>query len=215
MFSRYIILVWWEVVWLEKYILQQFQDYSTGSEYAWTRQGAGVSLCSTRSAVSTPVLPPHLNGGMNSAQGMLFCLKLFRQLKLFVFFNISIGIFSICMIYSYDINEFVLVLIILKHITSDLYVMINSRREGILGCLLHWSQKFYNDVFIIRWFNNYGDFYWILNGWFIELSVQTLLLSLGMCRNFSAIVISLFKILVKNYITVNDMYKVGTLQLWL
>ena len=81
----------------------------------------------------------------------------FPSVKIICLFNISIGIFSICMIYSYDINEFVLVLIILKHIISDLYIMINSRRERILGCLLHWSQRFIMTVFFIRWFNNYGD----------------------------------------------------------
>ena len=31
----------------------------------------------------------------------------------------------------------------------------------------------YNYVFLIRWINNFGGFFWILIGWFVELSVQT------------------------------------------
>ena len=54
--------------------------------------------------------------------------------------------------------------IILKHIISDLYIMINSRRERILGCLLHWSQKFYNKVFLFVGLTTMGTFieFWMV-----------------------------------------------------
>ena len=43
-----------------------------------------------------------------------------------------------------------------------------SGREGTLSC----PQSF-KKTFLIRWINNFGDFYYISIGWFIKLSVQT------------------------------------------
>ena len=67
---------------------------------------------------------------------------------------------------------------------------------GDIGLFIILVYKVYNNV----WFNNFGDFYWILIGWFITLSVhlfQPLIViyfcvsKLGMYINFSAIVLSL------------------------
>ena len=41
-------------------------------------------------------------------------------------------------------------------------------REGTMGCLLHWSPKFYNNVFF---FVGLWGLVWILIGWLVNLSV--------------------------------------------
>ena len=41
-----------------------------------------------------------------------------------------------------------------------------------MGCLLHYSPKFYNNVFM-RWLDSFWDFLKILIHWFSKLSVQT------------------------------------------
>ena len=46
-------------------------------------------------------------------------------------------------------------------------------REGIFGCLLQWSPKFFNNVFLFASLTTVGTFYWILIGWFIKFMAQT------------------------------------------
>ena len=45
-------------------------------------------------------------------------------------------------------------------------------REGTMGCLLHQSLLIMRFSYLLA--NNFGNFYYILIGWFIKLSVQTL-----------------------------------------
>ena len=60
------------------------------------------------------------------------------------------------------------------YVRNCLFLLVTlSGRRGWLGCLLHWYPNFCNKVFLIRWLNNFRDFYWILIGWFIKLNVQT------------------------------------------
>ena len=55
-----------------------------------------------------------------------------------------------------------------------------------MECLLDYSTKFYNNVFLFCWLNNFWDF--ILN---FDSSIKFRVLSLGMNINLSAIVLFL------------------------
>ena len=53
--------------------------------------------------------------------------------------------------------------------SSGVYDYPCSSLQKVRGQWAVYYTKFYNNV--IRWLNNLGEFYWILIGWFIKLSI--------------------------------------------
>ena len=77
----------------------------------------------------------------------------------------------------------------------DRLALKESRKRGDNGLFTTLVPKVNNNVFLIRWLNNFGDFYWILIGWFIKMSIkmfQPLILIYRSDINLLAIVLSLY-----------------------
>ena len=53
------------------------------------------------------------------------------------------------------------------------YIKYVAREGGDIRLFITLVHKVLLKRFLIRWLNNFGDIYKILNGWFIKLSVQT------------------------------------------
>ena len=54
------------------------------------------------------------------------------------------------------------------------HLLLDHREGGDIGLIITIVPKVLYYRFLIRWLDNFGDYYWILIGWLIKLSVQTL-----------------------------------------